>query len=87
MRVNLWKVLRQPVIKSGLLREEIKFFERVDKEVRPGGVFTLLPSQVLNIKMSLNETSKEEQDYVLDFYMRSYEEPDLQYPELTRQRE
>jgi hypothetical protein len=86
IRVNLWKVLRKPVIKSGLLTERIIFFERVDRETRPN-VFTVLPSQVLNVEMSLTETLAEGMDYVLDFYMGSYEEPDLDYPELTRTRE
>jgi hypothetical protein len=86
IRVNLWKVLRKPVIKGGLLTERIIFFERVDKETRPN-VFTVLPSQVLNVEMNLTETLAEGIDYVLDFYMGSYEEPELGYPELTRVRE
>jgi hypothetical protein len=86
IRVNLWKVLRKPVIKSGLLSERIIFFERVDKETRPN-VFTVFPSHVLNVEMSLTETLAEGMDYMLDFYMGSYEEPDLDYPELTRTRE
>ena len=40
IRVNLWKVLKKPVIKSGLLSEKIMFFERVDRKTRPN-VFTV----------------------------------------------
>jgi hypothetical protein len=81
IRVSLWKVLRKPVIKSGLLTERVIFFERVDRETRPDA-FTVPPSQVLNIEMSLTETLAEGMDYMLDFYMGSYEEPDLGYPDL-----
>jgi hypothetical protein len=86
IRVNLWKVLRKPVIKSGLLTERIIFFERIDRGTRPNA-FTVPPSQVLNVEMNLTETLAEGMDYVLDFYMGSYEETDLDYPEFTRRRE
>jgi hypothetical protein len=86
IRVSLWKVLRKPVIKSGLLTERVILFERVDRETRPDA-FTVPPSQVLNIEMSLTETLAEGMDYALVFYMGSYEEhldyPDLDYLELT----
>jgi hypothetical protein len=83
IRVSLWKVLRKPVIKSGLLTERVILFERVDRETRPD-VFTVLPSQVLNIEMSLTETLAEGMNYALVFYMGSYEEHYLDYLELTR---
>lgn len=82
-RVRLLKVLRRPMIETGLLSENIKFFERIDEE-SPQNVFTVFPSQSLKIELNLTETLADGVDYILEFYMGKYEEPDLEYPELTK---